>query len=136
MAIKAGDDAGDMMSEINITPFTDVLLVLLIIFMVAATATMQNAFNMNLPKTTTTVSADQVKDLVIHVTKDDKLYVGEKLTADSELLPLLERMRANTNSDKVIIMVDGKVRYSRLIEVMDKAKAARLTSIALATTPE
>ena len=132
MAVKAGDGGEEMMAEINITPFTDVLLVLLIIFMVAATAVMQNGFNINLPKAMTKEEANN-SNIVISIQKTGAVYVGSKQMTDPELLPYLSRLKKAKATDRVIIMADGEVPYAKVIAVMDKAKEAELNNIALAT---
>lgn len=132
MAVKAGDGGDDMMAEINITPFTDVLLVLLIIFMIAATAVMQNGFNINLPKAMTREEANNA-NIVISITRAGTTYVGSRPLSETEMVPYLKRLKQAKNTDRVIIMADGEVPYSKVISVMDKAKDADLTQIALAT---
>lgn len=131
MAVKA-DNGEDMMAEINITPFTDVLLVLLIIFMIAAGAVMQNNYGLDLP-TALKAGEAQESNIIISITKDPQIYVGSRNLQQSELLAYLKRLKADKNTDRVIIMADGKVKYKLIISVMDIAKEAELTTIALAT---
>ena len=135
MAVKIMDQGEEMMAEINITPFTDVLLVLLIIFMITATAVIQNGFNINLP---TSVSREEASNanIVISITRDNQIYVGSRLLTDEALLPHLQSLKKIKNTDRVIILADGAIPYSRVISVMDRAKEAELTSIALATRRE
>ncbi|NDD28024.1 MAG: biopolymer transporter ExbD [Proteobacteria bacterium] len=135
MAVKAGDGDQDVMAEINITPFTDVLLVLLIIFMIAAGAVMQNNYGLNLPKAAKAGEA-QESNIIISITKESQIYVGSRNLEMNDLLPYLKRLKADKNTDRVIIMADGKVKYKQVISVMDLAKNAELTSIALATAPK
>lgn len=132
MAVKAGDGGEDMMAEINITPFTDVLLVLLIIFMIAATSVIQNGFNISLP---TAIKSDDASNanIIVSITKNNTIYVGASPLREDELLAYLKRLKKAKNTDRVIIMADGNVEYSKVIAVMDKAKDADLTQIALAT---
>jgi biopolymer transport protein ExbD len=132
MAVKAGDGGEEMMAEINITPFTDVLLVLLIIFMIAATAVMQNGFNINLPKAVSKEEANNA-NIVISIEKAGTVHVGDKTLSNDELLPYLKRLKKAKSTDRVIIMADGDCTYSKVIAVMDKAKEAELNNIALAT---
>lgn len=132
MAVKVGDGDQDLMAEINITPFTDVLLVLLIIFMIAASAVIQKAFNINLPKVMTKQEAEN-SNIVVSITRENQIYVGSHQLERAELLPYLKRLKESKNTDKVIIMADGDVKYGEVMAVMDIAKDADLTSIALAT---
>ncbi len=136
MAVKAGDGGEDVMSEINITPFTDVLLVLLIIFMIAATAVVQNGFLINLPKESSTVTKPE-KDIIVFINKAGVILVDQREVNESDLVGLLGRMkRAANNTKRVIIMAHGTVTYGKVVGVMDKAKEADLTEIALATQKE
>ncbi len=134
MAVKVDDNEGDVMAEINITPFTDVLLVLLIIFMIAATSVIQNSLGIKLPRA---VSTDKMQDanIVISITNDSLIHVGTAIYARSELLKALQDLQRARKTDRVVIMADGHVKYAEVISVMDVARDAGLTSIALATRP-
>lgn len=132
MAVKAGDGGDEVLSEINITPFTDVLLVLLIIFMIAATAVVQNGFNINLPKAATTTTADNPQNIIVSITKANEVFVGSDKMKEEEIVPLLKRMKKARNTDRVIILAEPTVKYSRVITLMDFAKQAELNQIALA----
>lgn len=132
MAVKASDQDADVMAEINITPFTDVLLVLLIIFMVAATAVVQNGFNINLPKEATTASAEDPSGIIVSVAVPDKISVNGQSVPASDLEGYLRRLKENKNTDRVVITADDDVEYLQVVGVMDAAKAAGLTGIAMA----
>lgn len=132
MAVKANDGGDEGLSEINITPFTDVLLVLLIIFMIAATAVAQNGFNINLPKAATTATVDNTQNIILSITKSNEVFVNSEKMKEDEILPLLKRMKKAKNTDRVIILAEGTVKYSRVITLMDLAKQAELNQIALA----
>ncbi|NDD28025.1 MAG: biopolymer transporter ExbD [Proteobacteria bacterium] len=136
MAVKAGDGDPDVMADINITPFTDVLLVLLIIFMVAATAVVQNGFNINLPKEASTTSADDPSGIIVSVSVPDAVKVNGQPVAANELEGYLRRLKENKNTDRVIIMAEDNVEYLQVVSVMDSAKAVGLTGIALAAQPK
>lgn len=134
MAIKVLSETDkELMAEINITPFTDVLLVLLIIFMIAATAIIQNGFNINLPKNVApTAINENDTNIVVSIGKDNQIHVGSSMVAQSDLAAFLTRLKENKNTDKVIVVADPEVKYSDVIAIMDAAKAAGLNSIALA----
>lgn len=135
MAVKAGEGSDDVMAEINITPFTDVLLVLLIIFMLAATAVVQSGFNINLPKAVARVEANN-ENIIVTIAKGGATFVGSRAVPVDDLTSFLKRLKQARHTDQVIIMADGDTPYAKVIQVMDKAKAADLTQIALATTPK
>ena len=136
MAVKAGDGGQDTMADINITPFTDVLLVLLIIFMVAATAVVQNGFNINLPKQATTASSEDTSGIVVSVAVPDKITVNGDSVASKDLEAYLRRLKENKNTDRVVITAEDEVDYLQVVSVMDSAKAVGLTGIALAAQPK
>lgn len=124
------------MSEINITPLTDVLLVLLIIFLVTATAASQNAFNMNLPRGTAqaTVKADADFVVVTVSAKNDIFLQDEERPVaepKKELSTRLALYKEKKGTDKLAIRADGKSSYGIIILVMDAAKQAGLDKIAL-----
>lgn len=135
MAVKASDGGQDTMADINITPFTDVLLVLLIIFMVAATAVVQNGFNINLPKQATTTGPEDTSGIIVSIAMPDKITVNGDVVASKDLEAYLHRLKENKNTDRVVITADDEVEYVQVIGVMDSAKAAGLTGIAMAAQP-
>lgn len=135
MAVKASDGGQDTMADINITPFTDVLLVLLIIFMVAATAVVQNGFNINLPKQATTTGPEDASGIIVSIAVPDKITVNGDAVASKDLEAYLHRLKENKNTDRVVITAEDEVEYVQVIAVMDSAKAAGLTGIAMAAQP-
>jgi biopolymer transport protein ExbD len=123
----------DMMSAINITPFTDVLLVLLIIFMVAATASNQNAFNIKLPKEAADLE-DKPTYVIVHIATDNIIWIADKYKVDlTQVYPYLRRLKEERRTNLIIIKADQGVEYGTVITVMDHAKRAGLTRVALAT---
>ena len=124
------------MSEINITPLTDVLLVLLIIFLVTATAATQNAFNMNLPKgnSPTTVKAD-TDFVVVSISAKNGIFLQEETAPVADprktLAQRLALYKQKKGTNKVAIRADGKASYGTVILVMDASKQAGLDKIAL-----
>lgn len=128
------DDIG--MSDINITPLTDVLLVLLIIFLVTATAASQNAFNMNLPKGNNPVQVKADADfVVVSVSARNAIFLQEEdRPVDDPKANLAKRLalyKEKKGTDKVAIRADAKAKYATIILVMDAAKQAGLDKIAL-----
>jgi len=125
----------DVMAEINITPLTDVLLVLLVIFMVTATAITQAGMNIKLPKS---VSQDQTQtsEITISITRDQQVFVGRDRVASGNLLGHLKSVASRRRTNRVIINADGVVPYSAVIAAMDASKQAGLFSIGLSTQKE
>lgn len=126
------------MSDINITPLTDVLLVLLIIFLVTATSAGQNAFNMNLPKGNNPVQIKADLDfVVVTVSARNEVFLQDedKPVTDprKNLAQRLVLWKSKKGTDKVAIRADGKARYGTVVMVMDAAKQSGLDKIALVT---
>ncbi len=127
------------LAEINITPFTDVVLVLLIIFMVSASflgVNAKGAMNVNLPSAKTTEPTLPGKEIEITVTKTRALSINGSPIAVADLPGALNAMRKHANIDLVIIKADQAVVYDRIVKVMDAVKLAGLDKIALATELE
>jgi biopolymer transport protein ExbD len=129
---KIGRDR--VMAEINITPFTDVVLVLLIVFMVSASflGAGKNGLNVNLPAARA-AEAQPKQDLEITLRADNALYLGRDRISIRDLPAALKARRRVANIDMVIIQADQRVLYDRIVQVMDAVKLAGLEKIALAT---
>ncbi len=122
------------MSEINVTPLVDVMLVLLIIFMVTAPM-LTTSVNVNLPAANSGSSTSVEKPIVVSIQEDGKVYLGNQETSLEELPELLQQA---TNSDKTKVIQlrgDGSLEYGKLMKVMDNMRAAGFTSVALITVP-
>lgn len=120
-----------LMAEINITPFTDVLLVLLIIFMVSATFLTQSAFNIKLPETTTKETAP-IKALIVTIGKDYIMLGNTKVFEDILQIKLDQEAQLSPGRN-AIIRADSQVPYGNIIKVIEKLKQAGFSSISLAT---
>lgn len=124
------------MSDINITPLTDVLLVLLIIFLCTATSANENAFNMNLPLGSATATVNVANDVVVvSMDADGKIFLQEEKSPlnniDLELVQRLKLYQQKKGTDKVAIRADGNVTYDKVVKVMDASKQAGLGQIVL-----
>ncbi len=124
------------MSEINVTPFVDVMLVLLIIFMVTAPM-MEQGLEVDLPKTTT--QNIRVKDapLVITVKRDGSIHLAE--SEPFGLDELEAKLGANLDHNpglEVFLRADEKVPYGVVARVMAKARAAGVERLGMVTEPE
>ena len=139
MAISLGDGGGGAgryrrryrpMSEINVTPMVDVMLVLLIIFMVAAPL-LTVGVPVDLPKTTAATINDQDEPLVISIDKDGKLYLQDTEIAIESLVPRLNAITNNKPDTRVYVRGDRSVEYGRIMEVMGTVSAAGFSKVAL-----
>ena len=121
------------MSEINVTPFIDVMLVLLIIFMVAAPM-MTVGVPVELPKTAASaLPSEQEEPLVVSLVADGRIMVMNTEVAESGLIPMLKGVAAERRSDKIYLSADGGLPYERVAQVMGALSASGFTNIGLVT---
>ncbi len=118
------------MSEINVTPMVDVMLVLLIIFMVAAPL-LTVGVPVDLPKTAAATINDQDEPLVISIDKDGKLYLQDTEIALESLVPRLNAITNNKPDTRVYVRGDRAIDYGRVMEVMGTVSAAGFSKVAL-----
>ena len=121
------------MAEINVTPFVDVMLVLLIIFMVAAPL-MTVGVPVQLPETAArSLPAEQEEPLTVTVTADGAIAIQTTEVAPEELLPRLRAIAAERESTRVFLRADGAVPYERVVQVMGALNAGGFSDIGLVT---
>jgi biopolymer transport protein ExbD len=125
-------------SDINITPLTDIFLVLLIIFMVTSSVIVQNAgggakagLKVNLPKGGAADVVPQASDLPVAVLSDGRLVLGGDVVTPEELKKALDEARAKSPDTLVIVQADEGVPHGKVVEVMEMAKAAGLAQLAI-----
>ncbi|KIN79434.1 protein TolR [Sulfitobacter mediterraneus] len=121
------------MSEINVTPFVDVMLVLLIIFMVAAPL-LTVGVPVELPKTAAgALPADQEEPLTVTITAEGAVQIQTTQVERAALVTRLRAIAAERTSDRVFLRADGKVRYSAVMEIMGALNAGGFSNIGLVT---
>jgi biopolymer transport protein TolR len=121
-----------LVSDINIVPFTDVLLVLLVIFMVTTPLIVQGQIQVKLPKASAQ-SSPSLRPLVVTLTAQGRLFLADQEVSLQDL-PTLLGPRLKERSDKmVIINADRSVTHGRVVTVMDLAKQAGAERLAIAT---
>ena len=122
------------MSEINVTPFVDVMLVLLIIFMVAAPL-LTTGVPIELPKTTTNaLPAEDEQPLTISLTADGQVIIQETEVEDmATFIPKLRAIAAERNNDKVFLRADGSISYEAVMQVMGALNQGGFHNIGLVT---
>ena len=122
-----------IMSEINITPFLDVMLVLLIIFMVAAPM-LTVGVPVELPDTAAKAMPDeQEPPLTISITKDGLIFIQDTEVSDTDIIPKLTAIAAEHTNDKVFLRADGGLDYARVAAVMGALNAGGFNNIGLVT---
>ncbi len=121
------------MAEINVTPFVDVMLVLLIIFMVAAPL-LTVGVPLELPKTAAqAVPAEPEEPLSVSVTPEGPILVMTTEVPENELVTRLRAVAEERQSDKIYLRADGAIPYARVMEVMGALNAAGFNNIVLVT---
>jgi biopolymer transport protein TolR len=121
------------MSEINITPMVDVMLVLLIIFMVAAPM-LTVGVPVELPKTAAAaLPTEQEEPLTVTITSDGKLAIQTTEVTDAEMIPKLSAIAAERTSKKIFLRADGAIPYERVAQVMGALNAGGFNEIGLVT---
>jgi biopolymer transport protein TolR len=118
------------MSEINVTPMVDVMLVLLIIFMVAAPL-LTVGVPVDLPKTAAATINDQEEPLVISIDKEGKLFLQDTEIPLESLVPRLNAITNNKPETRVYVRGDRAIDYGRIMEVMGTVSAAGFSKVAL-----
>ena len=118
------------MSEINVTPFVDVMLVLLIVFMVTAPL-LTVGVPIDLPKTTAKSIAESEEPLVISVDVEGTIYIQETSVELENLVPRLRAITENKADTRIYVRGDKSVNYGRVMEVMGNINVAGFSRVAL-----
>ncbi len=124
-----------VMSEINVTPFVDVMLVLLVIFMVTAPM-MQQGLDVNLPKTSSAGVSLNEDPFILVIDSSGKLRISG---ADVSTLNLGQKIKAifeHRKNKQIYIQADKKVEYGTVAYVMGEIRSAGITNISLITLPK
>ena len=121
------------MSEINVTPFVDVMLVLLIIFMVAAPL-LTGGGPIELPRTSAAALPSEPEEpLTVALTADGRILVQNEEIARAEFIPLLRAVSAERASDRIFLRADGAIPYEGVMQVMGALNASGFHNIGLVT---
>ncbi len=120
------------LSEINVTPLVDVMLVLLIIFMVSAPL-LTVGVPLELPKTEASAVQDQQEPLTVSVRADGRIFINETETAFDALSPTLRQMAGEAYAKPIYVRADGRAPYARVAQVMASLSQSGFSSIDLIT---
>jgi biopolymer transport protein TolR len=118
------------MSEINVTPFVDVMLVLLIVFMVTAPL-LTVGVPVDLPETQADAISDPVEPLVISVDREGQIFLQDSAIEPDALIPRLRAITENKPDTRIYVRGDKAINYGRIMEVMGRVNAAGFTKVAL-----
>lgn len=118
------------MADINVTPFVDVMLVLLIVFMVTAPL-LTVGVPVDLPQTKAASLNDADEPLVITVDRDGVVYIQETAIDEANLVARLQAVTGNNPDVRIFVRGDSQIRYGRVMEVMGQLSAAGFSKVAL-----
>jgi biopolymer transport protein ExbD len=130
VAISTPSGGGGVFWEINITPLTDIFLVLLIIFMVTASVMIESATHVELPQAQNT--SPENKGVIVTYTANHELFVNSKDVPERELQPALTDALKRVDAKIVIFQGDRTVLLGDMVKILDVAKAAGADQIAIA----
>jgi biopolymer transport protein ExbD len=129
--MKARIQRNKVKTDINIAPFTDVILVLLIIFMISTPALMQPGITVNLPKTKITDATDNT-NMDVLISREGNIYIDDKQTDLENVENVIKEWVVANPNQSVVIKGDEQISYNLVIQFMDRAKRAGATKFALA----
>ncbi|WP_316356264.1 biopolymer transporter ExbD [Devosia sp.] len=144
MGVSAGGGGGGrrrrgrkkaIMSEINITPMVDVMLVLLIIFMVAAPM-MTAGVPIDLPSSAAAAMPNQADPVTVAVTPEGAVFIDETPVDETDLVPQLNALGVNGAEDRIFLRGDTSANYGAVMRVMGLLSAGGFSRIGLITQPE
>ena len=129
----ANEDSDELITAINVTPFVDIVLVLLIVLMVTSSYLVNKSINVELPKAATGEATDTSMSISIDV--DGKLYLDGK-ELDEPALQQRIRSAYKENPDvKAVISADGRVQHSQVVTIIDLLRREKVTKFAINTSP-
>ena len=137
MGMSSGSGRGSAMSDINVTPLVDVMLVLLIIFMVTAPLITQGV-EVELPKTNAQALEGTDKKMVLTITKDKVIFIGSNKDNPLPYESLEEKLKANAKlqaEKELYLHADRSLEYGFVIDVMAKLRRAGVEKMGMVTDP-
>lgn len=133
--MDTGGSSKRFMSEINVTPFVDVMLVLLIIFMVTAPMMMQGV-EVNLPKTTTKYIKTQEDPLILTLTRKKEILLEDYKIKMEDLRTKIQKVFENRREKELLLKADKDLPYGYVIQVIAEVKRAGIDKLGMVTEPE
>jgi len=132
--MKSSRDSNGPLSEINIIPLVDVMLVLLIVFMITAPM-MQHGMNIDIPKVTTKSLPTKDEPQILNITKDQRLVLNEKKLAVKDLKAAIQLLFANKSTKEIYLRADKEVSYGFVVSCMGLIREAGVEKINIVTRP-
>lgn len=131
MAISTKYDDGDIVSDINMTPLIDVMLVLLIIFMVTSSAAVESGLTVNLPESAATGGTPPAS-LIISMSKTGEVAVAGNVVSKDQLKDVVKGELSRLKTTSVVLEGDGDLTLSNTINVIDIAREAGAVDFSIA----
>ena len=135
MAILTSGSVNRPLSEINVTPFVDVMLVLLIIFMVTAPM-MQQGIDVDLPETSTQPLRVRDEPLILTVQKNGQFYLGRREIPDEDLRSKLEAIFEGRDEPELFLRADAEAPFGVVAKALAAAREAGAKRLGMVTEPE
>ena len=133
MAMSGGGKRGAVVSEINVTPLVDIMLVLLIIMMLIAPL-LQKGVDVQLPTASNVAEKpDTQQQIVLHVTADKRFYVNNKETPERDVVDRLKFALEEAKEKVVYLKADQDAPYASVMQMMDKMRDAQIENVGLIT---
>ena len=132
--MTSGGNHSNLMSDINVTPFVDVMLVLLIIFMVTAPMMMEGV-NVSLPEATSKPLVSDKKPLIVNIDSENNIFINDfKVTVDG-LGEKLNKILNGRKDREVYLKADKDISYGMVVRVMSEIKGAGVEKLGMVTIP-
>lgn len=125
-----------VVAEINITPFTDVILVLLIIFMITTPLILQSSIKVSLPEAASGKSITNARQINITVTNDNVVYLDNRLITRKELIAKVRMLHRDNPELEVILFSDRLVRFKNIVSILDDLNEIGIKNLNIAAKVE
>lgn len=133
--MTSGDRNSSFMSDINVTPFVDVMLVLLIIFMVTAPMMMQGV-DVTLPEATAEPLAADKEPLLVSIDKQNRVFINDIEVSIEDLNEKLTKIFKGRSDREVYLKADKDIAYGTVVRVMSEVKLSGVEKLGMVTIPE
>ena len=132
--MTSGGNHSSLMSDINVTPFVDVMLVLLIIFMVTAPMMMEGV-NVSLPEATSKPLVAEKKPLIVNIDSENRIFINDFKVSVDGLGEKLNKILDGSKDREVYLKADKNISYGLVVRVMSEIKGAGVEKLGMVTIP-